>query len=229
VTGSRTEVAPELRAPWYAYAFAIGEGFVFFLMIALTGMKGPWWLALSMALACTYPLVAYTRMSIDGRSFREVFSPRVQSWGLLLDPLLAVAIGLASYERRQLRATGWYTSPWWMLASFLLAVAIFGVWSYSDYRHWVKAGAAAHFNAPSKIAHDQFAFPVLGASLICLCVPVLLTLLWVHSPVPWLIATLVLTWFIAGATHDQKLDIKKLADPYNWKLGQSLAPRRAPQ
>ncbi|MEO5949996.1 MAG: hypothetical protein ABIQ04_00960 [Candidatus Saccharimonadales bacterium] len=159
-------------------------------------------------------LLAAVRLSLEREFDAKLISPKTQAWSFLFGDTISLPIvagALALGWRSMPIASRWY-SPIWTIVSAALGICAglaFHLMAVGETR---AANAALSINAPTKLAHDFVAYPVIFGGLACIGVPVVACAisqgLW-----PWhLILAIagVLSW-VGLVVHDvQGLDPKEL-------------------
>jgi len=224
-----SQVSRDLRPPWWVFVVATALGILVYggivrIGTATTdGYRSPLWLIGVVAVACSLGLWVFTRMVFDHRSLAQCLDPRTQSWALLWDTGLSVAIVLAAYAMRyHLAPNGWYSRWWWAPAAYSLGYAAGWVIRYtSDYPGYKAKDALSLIFDLAKVGHDELTWPALAGALIYFGVPVLLSKLWVAGwptdLLPFSVAAIVVVWILLGNLHDSHLDIYTIQNAFNYK------------
>lgn len=139
----------------------------------------------------------------EGRSRRDVFNWRGQSWSLYGDALLLMpAAVVAKYA--------WYDDhvhlPWWARHGWWLALAAVGGWLFAivfqllDQRRY----PSESLDGPAKVYHDDVLIPVYVGVLIGAALPVLIA--WDGYQVP--ILSLIGGWIVLAAVDGLRYGLK---------------------
>ncbi len=210
----------EYRPSWWVFAVLLVVGAGLFAAVCYSGGRGWWLMAGLLALVSSHGLTIIGRVGIDHKSFGAAFDPRTQSWAMLADAFLAVAVALASYGRRYLSPEPWwnwrltiaYGLGWVLIASRVL---------WLDWPNYIRVGGEALLYSPAKLLHDFVTYLVLAGAMIYLALPVLTKGLWLQTAIPCLIVGCWLVW-VVGMIHDSSgLDIMQLHNAFNWRTWQS--------
>ncbi len=168
------------RIPYSAFIvlMAVYAMFIFYGLVRSV-INGHWVMAVVFALLASPVPMALTRFFVENGSVRDMFDFRLQSWTFLFGDVFALPFtaAMATLGWMGLDKVGghWYTSHIWMFASAVIGVLAgigFHVMDSGAYR---AAEAAGSLNSPTKLVHDFVAYPVLFGALVCVGVPLLVS------------------------------------------------------
>jgi hypothetical protein len=93
-----------------------------------------------------------------------------------------------------------------------------------DHPEYKKAGAAVLLYSPAKLAIDWVAYIVTTAGIVYLCIPVVASELWAHTPYPLITTVSFVSWLVIGGWHDATvgLEVWRLHTAFNWALRKAV-------